>query len=459
MGKLITLNDVKDTSVINKIFDNKIIVIEDIQGSKIFVNWTGENIQIKPKNLTNEPINLVDLALQKFYNKCIDHFSSLDKRVKSLLNKNWWFQFEYFPDEQPANINYDRVPLNNLVLTGIAKNGKFNYTYEELVEYSTLLNVNHIPILFKGQLSNLQKEAVSYFLNTSKNDLDYIFDETSFTYFFYKLLNPSLQSSFLMNNENFQENLEKLIIKLDIANDDISFQILNPLYEKVSDTNSTEFVEVYSLMLLNFLQFCQLVDFKKIKLSSKRRDELYLELICKIFNIYIGNVKDDILGFNFVIPKFFNKDKFKLNIEVLPNKLTKEYVEENPKIEYLFKIILGSFNKKRKKEIGVFTKNTLDLFNRFVDKVNAFIDYNLNISHEIELAKSGLLNFDDYYKIKWDEDAEGKVYTNVADEIEEMEEKSKKKPAVYGKEEFEPIDIEEEPTDLKNNDEENDNIQ
>mgnify|MGYP003436369237 CR=1 FL=1 len=37
-------------------------------------------------------------------------------------------------------------------------------------------------------------------------------------------------------------------------------------------------------------------------------------------------------------------------------------------------------------------------------------------------------------------------------------EKSKKKPAVYGKEEFEPIDIEEEPTDLKNNEEENDNV-
>lgn len=427
MAKLITLNEIKDISIIDKIFDNKIIITEDIQGSKIFVNWTGENIQIKPKNLTNEPINLVDLALQKFYNKCIDHFASLDTRIRSLLNKNWWFQFEYFPDQQPANITYDRVPLNNLVLTGIAKNGKFSYTYEELVEYSNLMMVDHLPILFKGTLSEVQKEAITYFLNTSKNDLDYIFDETSFTYFFYKLLNPQLSSSFLMNNNSFQDNLEKLIIKLDGTEDDISFQILNPLYSKVSDTNSTEFVEIYSLMIINFLQFCQLIDFNKIKLSSKRKDELYLELICKIFNIYIGNVKEDILGFNFVIPKFFNKDKFKLNIEVLPNKLTKEYVEEDYKIEYLFKIILGSFNKKRKKEIGIFTKNTLDLFNRFVDKINTFVDYNLNISHEIELAKSGLLNFDDYYKIKWEEDAEGKIYPNIADEVEEQEDKDKKK--------------------------------
>jgi len=428
MARLITLNDNEGKELLGKIFDNTIIITEDIQGSKIFVNWNGENLQIKPKSLNNDPINLVDLALQKFYNKCIEHFSTLDKRVKSLLNKNWWFQFEYFPDEQPANINYDRVPLNNLVLTGIYKTNKFSYSYEELVEYSNLMQVDHLPILFKGILSDVQKEAITYFVNTSEKDLEYVFDESSFTYFFYKLLNPTLKSSFLMNNENFQENLEKLVIKLDgNYDDDISFQILNPLYQKASDTNSTEFVEIYSLMIINFLQFCQLVDFNKIKLTSTKRDEMYLELICKMFNIYIGNVKDDILGFNFVIPKFFNKEKFKLNIEVLPNKLTKEYVEEDYKIEYLFKIILGSFNKKRKKEIGVFTKNTLDLFNRFVDKINTFIDYNLNISHEIELAKSGLLNFDDYYKIKWEEDSDGKIYPNVADEVEAQEEKEKKK--------------------------------
>ena len=35
-------------------------------------------------------------------------------------------------------------------------------------------------------------------------------------------------------------------------------------------------------------------------------------------------------------------------------------------LEYIFKIILGSFNKKRKKPIGIFTENTVKLFNLFI---------------------------------------------------------------------------------------------
>ena len=45
--------------------------------------------------------------------------------------------------------------------------------------------------------------------------------------------------------------------------------------------------------------------------------------------------------------------------------MTKDYLEQDPKLEYIFKIILGSFNKKRKKAIGIFTDNTVKLFNLF----------------------------------------------------------------------------------------------
>jgi hypothetical protein len=50
-------------------------------------------------------------------------------------------------------------------------------------------------------------EAIKYFINTSEEDLEYIFGEKSFTFFFYKLLNPLSQNSFLMNND-FQKNIE-----------------------------------------------------------------------------------------------------------------------------------------------------------------------------------------------------------------------------------------------------------
>jgi hypothetical protein len=85
MSKLITLNGLEDESVLNDLFSDEIIVLEDIQGSKIWVNWNGQEFTIKPKSISNDSINLIDLAMQNYYNPVIKFFTELDDRVKSLL--------------------------------------------------------------------------------------------------------------------------------------------------------------------------------------------------------------------------------------------------------------------------------------------------------------------------------------------------------------------------------------
>src|SRR5574343_133948 len=153
MSKLVTLNGIDDEKLFDEIFNNDIVIYEDVQGSKIYVNWDGVKFNIKPKSLQSEPINLVDLAIQNYYNPAIEFFNSLDMRVKSLLNKKWWFGFEFFTDLQPANIEYQKTPKNNLVLTSICKGNKFEYTFDELDEYSRLFDVDVLPVIFSGRLS------------------------------------------------------------------------------------------------------------------------------------------------------------------------------------------------------------------------------------------------------------------------------------------------------------------
>lgn len=425
MSKLITLNGIDDVKLLDIITDNEIVVIEDIQGSKIWVNWDGENFTIKPKSISNDSINLVDLAMQNYYNPAINYFNSLDERVKGLLNKRWWFCFEYFADNQPANIQYQKLPKNNLVLTSICKVAKYDYTLEELDEYARLFDVDLLPIIFKGKLSQRMVEAIKYFINTGEDDLEYVFGEKSFAFFFYKILNPASDNSFLMDGDNFQDNVEKLIIR--VQDKDISFEILNPLYKRISDSNSTEFVEIYTLILVNFLNFCQSINIDDIKLKGEKKDEVYIYLMCKLYNIYVSEVKEDLLDFEFVIPDFFDKDKFKINKELISNKLTKEYIDESDKLEYIFKVMLGSFNKKRKKPLGVFTDNTVILFNTFVDTINTYIEKYLNKVHEVELTRAGLLDFGDFFEIKYDQDAEGEVYPDVYGEFEKEPTESKKK--------------------------------
>ena len=417
------LNNIQNESELNDILNNELTIYEDIQGSKIYVNWNGKEFTIKSKTLSSEPINMIDLAMQNYYNHAINYFNSLDSRVKGLLNKKWFYGFEFFPDQQPANIVYSKVPKNHLVLTSICKGNKFDYTIDELEEYARLFDVDVIPVIFQGKLDEKVIEAIKYFLNTSEEDLEYVFGEKSFTYFFYKILNPQLQNSFLME-EDFQKNLEKLIIR--VNGKDVSFEILNPLYKRISDANSTDFVEIYTLILVNFLTFCQSIDFDQIKIKGGKRDEAYIYIICKLFNMYLSEVKDDLSNFEFTVPEFFDKDKFRINTELIPNKMTKQYISEDKKFEYIFKVILGSFNKKRNKPIGIFTEGTIKIFNNFVQLIQSKIDDYFNKKSEVDLTRSGLLDFGDFFDIKYDQDGEEQVYPDVYTEIEKGREKDKK---------------------------------
>ena len=424
MGKIVTLNDVENENILNEIFENDIVVYEDVQGSKIWVNWNGKEFTIKPKSLNNEPINLIDLAMQNYYNPAINYFNTFDIRIKGLMPKNWSFCFEYFPDQTPGNIQYQRMPKHGLVLTALNKSGKYQSTTDELLEYARLFDVDALPIIFEGRLSDTMKEAIKYFLNTSDKDLEYVFGEQSFAFFFYKILNPQSDSSFLMD-EQFQDNLEKILIR--IKDKDVSFEILNPLYQRISNESSTDFTDVYTLILLNFLTFCQSINLEDIKLKGEKKDEIYIYLICKLFNIYVSDVKEDLMNFEFIIPEFFDKDKFKINRELISNKLTREVIEESDKLEYIFKVILGSFNKKRKKPIGVFTDNTVILFNNFVDVISTLIDNHLHKMREVQVTQAGLLDFGSFFSIEYDEDAEGKTYPDVYDEIEKISKPKDKK--------------------------------
>lgn len=422
MSKLITLNG-GESEFLEKIFSEDVLIYEDIQASKIWINWDGKTITIRPKSISNDPLNLVDLAIQNYYNPAIKYFQNLDSRVKGLMPKNWFFCFEFFPDNQPANISYEKIPKNSLVLTCICKSGKYEYNIDELIEFSRLFDVECLPIIFQGRLTEDMKEAIKYFLSTSEKDLEYVFGEKSFSYFFYKVLNPSLENSFLMEGD-FQKNLQKIIIR--VNGDEASFEILNPLYERISNENSTEFTDVYTLILVNFLNFCQSINFNEIKIKGERKDESYIYLICKLFNMYISEVKDDIENFEFSIPEFFNKEKFKINKELIKNKLTREVIEESEKLEYVFKVILGSMNKKKKKPIGIFSQNTVDIFNRFVDKVDQMIDNHLGKIREIEISKAGLVDFGEFLDIKYDVDGAGDVYPEVWDDMQNTREEKKK---------------------------------
>ena len=171
MTQIIKLSGVENTEdFLNLITDKQLVIYEDIQGSKIFVKYDGDKFIVKPKSTKNEPINFVDLAMQKFYNYAHNYFLSLPTYVTDLLTKSWWFCFEYFPpyDAHPANIEYAKNPRNNLILTCIVKGSKYKYDYAELQEYANLFDCDCLPVIFMGKLNQKQLEIINLFLHLSK---------------------------------------------------------------------------------------------------------------------------------------------------------------------------------------------------------------------------------------------------------------------------------------------------
>jgi len=429
MTQIIKLTGVENTEdFLNLVRDNDLIIYEDIQGSKIFVRYDGDKFIVKPKSIKSEPLNFIDLTVQKFYNQAFNYFNSLPTYITDLLSKSWWFCFEYFPpyDACPANIEYSKNPRNNLILTCIVKGNRYKYDYAELQEYANLFDCDCLPVIYMGKLNQKQLEVLNLFLHTAEDDLEFVFGESNFAKFFYDILNPQLKNSFLMKPNEFNDNLEKIIIKVE-GNDEVSFEVLNPLYKRMSYQNTSEYVEMYSLIILNFLEFCQLIDIKSYKVKANIKDEIYIDLICQLFNEYMDNVKKNIDDWAINIPQFFQDEKFKINVDLLNNKKTIDHIKSDKKIEYIFKVILGTFNKRRKKPVGVFNEQTVEIFNQFVDKLNTHVDKLLNINREYNLQKSDLLNFGDYFKLYFNVDTDSRLYPDIYNHFAKEEEGGEKK--------------------------------
>ena len=415
---------------VNDLEGKELIIYEDVQGSKIFVNYTGDRFIIKPRSLKNDELNFVDLAVQKYYNRVFAFFHTLPSYVTNMLNRSWFFCFEFVSDLKPANIEYKRLPSNNLILTAIVKGGKYIFNYDEILEYSQLFDIDPLPLIFKGKLTSKHLEVIRLFLKTSRDDLKFVFGEESFAKFFYNILNPNKKNSFLMDEENFNSNMEKIIVRIE-GDDKFTFEILNPLYAKNIDTNSTEHAQIFSLVIMNFLEFLQLKDINHYTPKGLTKDEMYINLISVLFNDYLLNMKDDIAEWDIIIPEFIKDDKFKININLIRNKDTKELVKSSPKVEYVFKIILGTYNKKRKKPIGIMTEGSVDLFNKMVEKIDKHLEELLNVNRDYRFQKIDLLNFADYFDMKLDKDAAGEIYPDTKIEFQKEEEtemqKGKKK--------------------------------
>ncbi len=440
--QLVKNTDLSAEQFLKLIQNEEIQVFEDVQASKIFVSYnkSEQDWEIRQNSVTGHILSLKDFAVQKYYKWAYAYLLSLPTEVTDLLKNGYKFLFEYFPLEeteeaQPANIIYNRRPKNGLILTCICKYDKYYcYDIDELNVYAKLFDVETLPVIYKGKLSEKQLKAITYYLHTAPADLDFLYKEISFAKFFYTLLNPQLKTSYL-RTADFNSNTEKILLRFLKSDVEITLEILNPMYQKIEHKTESEFSDVYSVILFNFVQWSLTQDIDSMETTGTSRDILYINTISKMFNSWVDKNEKGIMDFKFSVPQFFNQDKFKINQDLIYNKTTLDLINKHSKLEYCFKILLSSFQTERKKPIGIINDQVLIHLNAQIRKVQLRIEELLNWNHKLNSFAYKQKDLTKFPNIKWKEDHKGTVEfdkPNMSD-ILNPDEKKKEIKKAFGK--------------------------
>jgi len=349
---------------------NKCIVTEKIQASSFHARRTKEGYEFYKSGLKHA-MTLVDRTIVRYYENAIDHFESISEELRSEMPTDWKFGFDYMTNKKTVDIEYDKLPKNHLILTHIQILNPVDPTQikkvirdpKVLETWAKKLDVECIPVIFEGVLQSDQKEELINLLEMSKDAYDSVFENKSFTRKVYSIFNKQLTRTAL--NENLDTDIDSLIIYFIDGKNIKNFKLCK--YNNGVAENR-EASDMYQIAILDLVEYLTDYDFKSIELVEERTDMRYLEIMSIIFNDYINKNAVKYIGADFDSAGFSSKPGFELNKTFITNEKTIELVN-NEDLSELFKIMLGSFRKKRTKESKIINADLMSQMNEIVEKI------------------------------------------------------------------------------------------
>lgn len=331
----------------------------------------------KGTGVNKREITIADRVMTTFYSSGMTYLSNLSKLIIDRIPANWTFVFKYFPNHQPSFINYSVLPKNNLVLCCIITSGGTKIDdCEDLKSWAEMFDVPHQEPIFKGRLSEYQKEKLRDYVEDGSNNKD------SFARFIITLLNPSLKGS-LYQNDGFESPIDGFVFKF-ISDDGITkpmtAKLIDPFMSALISKNKSKkgYNDNTDVLLSDFTIFMSNQDMDSIVLTKKDDGERYLELFYRLFNRYIKYKKSQLEDFdvdtNDIVKESIDTD-FGVDMDKISNETTKKLLKDNPEFKSIFKTLLGSFKTKKDDNYKsiVMSPGVVRLFNGIVDKINCKI--------------------------------------------------------------------------------------
>lgn len=332
------------------------------------------------------PITLVDRTLMKYYEKPINYIESLPPHIIQKIPRGWRFGLEYFSNPNPVEIAYDRVPKNNLILSYVHRkdeSGKAGGTIQDkeaLDNWADLIGVERPPIIFQGRLSDEQKEQLLNFLRTPFEDLVKEYKTRSFVAFIIGILNPELKTTAL--NKDIEKPIEGIVFRFgerDSQQEPILSKMVDPVFTEIAKNKAkkkredkpSDFLGIAILDVMNFILENRINSFD---IEGETEDERYISFISDVFVKFLDEYGSKYKSTDFQEPEYLKKEEFRLNRDLVKDKRVLKYLEKDESYESLYKLILNSFRKIKKRPGGIITEPIMDQFNSLVSQIEKRVD-------------------------------------------------------------------------------------
>ena len=367
------------------------LVTEKIQASSFHVRNTDKGYDYY-KSGSRTPMNKVDRTIVRYYENAIDYFRSIPKEVREDMPKDWKFGFDYMTETRTVDIQYDALPKNNLILTHIQVLNPTDPTQikkvirdpKVLEKWANALQVQAPPILFDGVLDSNQKDMLTDLLEMSDEAFQNVFENTSFTRKVYSIFNRMANKTAL--NESLDGDIDSLIVSFIDKKNIKNFKLGR--FDKVEE-NDREASDMYQITILDLVEYMTQFNMDGVNLVEEDTDLRYIELVSEIFNQYMTKNAVKYIGAEFDSAGFSSRKGFELNKDFIRNEGTIKLVQ-NEDLSELFKIMLGSFRKKRTKETKIINADLMSQMNEIVEKIEAAVFAKKN--------ESEIMTFNTYLK-------------------------------------------------------------
>jgi hypothetical protein len=323
-----------------------------------------------------QPISQLDRTILSLYEPPIEFIENRLGNEK--LPTNLRFGFEYFQNKKPVSIAYDTLPKNRLVLTHMKEfdsNGKVQKFIDDpaiLKKWATKFDVEEPFIIFNGKLSEKQKLQLIDFLNTPFGDLVDKFKTMSFTRFIISILNPKLNKTAL--NDTLDKPIEGLVFKFNDG--EFLGKVVDPLFTQMAKDKAkqrienTDGAEEFSAVLYTFITWIEEKNkLKNIKISGSSEEERYIDLISELVTSFIADNKVFLKSLNIKKQDYAKAPEFDLNTKFLKNPDIVQFIKNNKDSEDIYRIILTSFRKVRKRTTNKIDENLIKQMNLVIRKI------------------------------------------------------------------------------------------